>query len=426
MTLWKTYERQLIARVVADKSAYLENSDILVPEIFRDYRDVFMAYAGMLSEGRQPTITKLTHLFPAFKEDLIQALSNVDYGISVEELVLELQEHRCNEIITEAMQDAAHKMSSDDKVATLTNAIDSVHLRERSTYQSGYDIAKGVVLSFEKKQVTGIPSGFRYYDALIGGHQPTDLIIIAAETSQGKTALALNMTQQAVDMGYPVSFISLEMGKNQLMTRMMCTQELKTKNELKNNYPLAEAAASSYKGKPLHIADITNNSITHVAGLIRSAYLRYRIKLVVVDYLQLVSDKSRGSREQEIGHIARTLKNIAKELDIPVIVLSQMRRPSMGGSHVPTMARLRDSGQIEEAADVVLFIYRPEVYGIEEHEGESTDGLAQLIIAKGRNYGTGKFFVNFNERYTKFGDRGYGDTSADASPPSKVGDDVPF
>jgi replicative DNA helicase len=173
--------------------------------------------------------------------------------------------------------------------------------------------------------------------------------------------------------------------------------------ELPNSYDKATDAVSSYIGQGIHIADVTNNSAVKILGMIRSAKIRYDIGVVVIDYLQLVSDKSQKSREQEVGQITRSLKNIAKELHICVVALSQLRRSP--GSNYPTLSRLRDSGQVEEAADVVVFVYRPEVYGVTEwDDGTVTENEAEIIIAKGRNYGIGKFRCRFIKEITKFGD----------------------
>ena len=154
----------------------------------------------------------------------------------------------------------------------------------------------------------------------------------------------------------------------------------------------------------LHVADIANVSINNVIANIRSAKFRLGIDCVFIDYLQLIRDSKSQNREQEIGTVARGLKNLAKELNIPIVLLSQLSRPKQPGNHMPGLSRLRDSGQIEEAADMVWFVYRPESYGIEQFEDQHTKELAVNIIAKGRNYGTGTFYTRFLESITRFRD----------------------
>jgi replicative DNA helicase len=194
--------------------------------------------------------------------------------------------------------------------------------------------------------------------------------------------------------------------------------------KLKENIALIQQAGSEYKNQPLYIADISNNSIDHISGLIRNAYIRYGIKIAVIDYLQLLGDRTQRSREQEVGKVTRALKNLAKELKITVIALSQLSRPKIAGQHYPTMSRLRDSGQIEEAADVIIFIYRPEVYGIEEYEGDDSSGVAEIVMAKGRNYGTGRFKSRFEETTTRFIDGFTQSFNRDASGASE--NETPF
>ncbi len=400
----KAYEKQLIARILSDRTAYSENSDILTPDLFVEYKDIFLAYAELLAQGRHPGITKITSMFPGRKQEIANITASVDYNVPVEDLVLELEEYRKDERLTEAIRAATSKGTVHEKIHILTEAITETHRQERAQFETAYEIAKKVLEDMGSNKDPGISTGFRFLDSLMGGWQPSDLIIVAGETSQGKTSLALNTIQVAAEAGVPVAMISLEMSSKQLINRIICSGANTSIRDLKDNYLLMQETASALKGIPLHVADIVNNSISHVAALIRSAHIRYNTQIAVVDYLQLVQDKSRVGREQEVGHIARTLKNLAKELDITIILVSQLRRATHGNTHMPSMSRLRDSGQIEEAADVVVFVYRPEVYGIAEYEGHDTGGLAEVIVAKGRNYGTIRFFVNFHEETTKFTD----------------------
>ena len=426
MNTQSIYEKKLLARIISDKPVYSEYSDIITPDLFSFHAHIFESYLEIIKEGKQPSIAKLLNQIPEQKKEVVSLVKSLDYNIPIIELISELDEFRKVRILNEAIVKTTGQHDSEGKLQTLTDAITSIYQREKSSYESAYDIAKTVVQDVHNKKLTGIRSGFAFFDSLTGGLQPSDLVIIAAETSQGKTSLALNITQNIIDQGEAVSFISLEMSTKQIVTRLICSKANIPAKEIKSRYPDFESAAADFQGKQLYIADVNNNSSTSIAGLIRSAHMRFGIKVAVVDYLQLISDKTKGSREQEIGQTARMLKNLAKELNINIITLSQLRRPSHGSNHFPTLSRLRDSGQVEEAADLVMFIYRPEVYGMDEYENMPTEGLAELIIAKGRNYGTGKFKVSFEPTTTTFSDRRDRNGAENFTAASAVQEPMPF
>jgi replicative DNA helicase len=422
----KVYEEQLIARMIQDKGLYFENADTITSELFTVHADIFAAYYDMVKAGKHPTLTKLIQHTPNKKNEIKSMVLGVDYNVPVEDIIAELDEARRAKVINNAMTRAGMAQSSDDKIKHLTDAITGLYRTERTALIDGYTAAKEAVLSVQKKQKVEIPTGFKFLDALTGGLQRSDLFIVAGETSQGKTALALNITQSVLDAGRAVVFLSMEMSVPQLMLRMVCTKSGVPKREAVKRYPEIEATAAGYASSKFFIADVTNNGVQHIMGIIRGACIRHNIDVAVVDYLQLMSDKSKSSREQEIGHIARSLKNLAKELNICIMLLSQLGRPRQGQNHKPTLSRLRDSGQIEEAADVVMFVYRPEYYGMKEYNGEPTEGMAELIIAKGRNYGIGSFAVDFEADITRFSRRDYRGGDGEYKPAAEVQDPLPF
>ena len=426
MNAQSLYEKKLLARIISDKPVYAEYSDIITPDLFTVHGDIFEAYLEIITAGKHPSTASLLLKLPDQRKEIVSIVKSIDYNTPILELISDLDEYRKIRILDEALVKTTGQHDSEGKLQTLTDAITSIYHREKSSYETAYEIAKSVVQDVHNKKLTGIRTGFAFFDSLTGGLQPSDLVIIAAETSQGKTSLALNITQNIIDQGEAVSFISLEMSTKQIVTRLLCSKANIPGKEIKSRYPDFETAAAEMKGKKLYIADVLNNSSTSIAGLIRSAHMRFGIKVAVVDYLQLISDKTKGSREQEIGQTARMLKNLAKELNINIITLSQLRRPSHGNNHFPTLSRLRDSGQVEEAADLVMFIYRPEVYGMEEYENMPTDGLAELIIAKGRNYGTGRFNVSFEATTTTFSDRGSGNRAENYPAFSGAQEQMPF
>jgi replicative DNA helicase len=405
MTLQETYERQLLGRIISDKDQFLQNADLISEDLFANYADIYDAYYDLYSSDRHPSFAKMVSILPGRKGDLAAMVREVDHGVPVESIISELEEQKRLRLVEEGITRALSSNNSEDKVKVLTDTITGLYRTERSQFVEGFAAARDALKMMEKKQVVETPTGFPYLDSLTGGLHKGDLVIIAAETSQGKTSLALNVTQNVIDAGGSVAFISLEMTQRQIMERMICSKSGVAKSAIMDNLERAQRAASEFSTLKFYIADVTNNSASHIMGLIRSASIRYNVDVVVVDYLQLVSDKNHRSREQEIGQTARSLKNIAKELNINVIALSQLNRAGKGHSSYPTLSRLRDSGQVEEAADLVLFVYRPEYYGImEDGDGNSTEGVAEIIIAKGRNYGTGKFKTHFEKDITRFGD----------------------
>ncbi|MDA0378410.1 MAG: replicative DNA helicase [Bacteroidetes bacterium] len=248
--------------------------------------------------------------------------------------------------------------------------------------------------------VTGVPSGFTRLDQLTGGWQPSDLIIIAARPSMGKTAFSLAMARNAaLHPEHPagVAIFSLEMSAGQLAQRLLTSearvdaQAARTGRLSDDDWPRLARAAGRLSEAPIFIDDTPGLTVLELRAKCRRLKAEHDIGLVIVDYLQLMHGTGMGknaNREQEIAHISRSLKGLAKELNVPVIALSQLSRAveTRGGDKRPQLSDLRESGSIEQDADVVGFIYRAERYGITVDEnGNSTEGLAEIIIGKQRN-----------------------------------------
>ena len=261
-----------------------------------------------------------------------------------------------------------------------------------------------------KSPHTGIQSGFYLLDEKTHGLQKSDLILIAARPSMGKTALALNIAHDvAVRQRIPVIVFSLEMARDQLVSRMICADQKIDSNKMRSGKlndeewkKVAEATGKMLEA-PLYIDDTAGISVTDIKAKCRRMKLEKGLGLVVIDYLQLMQSASRGrneNRQQEISEISRALKLTAKELNVPVIALSQLSRaPEQRGDHRPMLSDLRDSGAIEQDADIVMFLYRDEVY----NKDTEKPGEAQLIIAKHRNGETGTIDLVWMGQYTKFG-----------------------
>src|SRR5699024_6832267 len=266
-----------------------------------------------------------------------------------------------------------------------------------------------------KEGLSGIPSGFTKLDELTSGWQPSDLIIIAARPGMGKTALTLSMARNmAIDYKVPVAFFSLEMSSVQLITRLissetgLSSETLRTGKLEKHEWEKLNVKVKDLEAAPLYIDDTASLSIFDLRAKARRLASQYGIKMIMIDYLQLMtaggSQKSPGNREQEISMISRNLKALAKELNIPVIALSQLSRAveTRTGSKRPILSDLRESGAIEQDADIVSFIYRPEYYKIDEWDDDErspTEGQAEFIVAKHRNGGLDEIRLKFEGRF---------------------------
>lgn len=256
-----------------------------------------------------------------------------------------------------------------------------------------------------KGTVTGVPSGFRELDEMTSGFQSSDLIIVAGRPSMGKTAFCLNIGRNAaVDYGVGVAIFSLEMASYQLAMRLLCSEARVDAHKVRTGHleddkwqRLSRAAGRLYRA-PIFIDDTPGISILELRAKARRLLVEHKIGLIVVDYLQLVHGPRTESRQQEISMISQSLKALAKELNVPVIALSQLSRAVESRSDKkPMLSDLRESGAIEQDADVVMFVYREDFYGQSEHEG-----VAEIIIGKQRNGPVGSAFLSFQKKFVRF------------------------
>jgi replicative DNA helicase len=266
--------------------------------------------------------------------------------------------------------------------------------------------------------LTGVPSGFGDLDELTSGFQPSELIIVAARPSMGKTAFCLNLATHAAIEGFGVAVFSLEMSKDSLVQRMLCaearvdSQAVRRGTLRDTDFTRLARAAGILQNSPVWIDDTPALTLLEMRSKARRLRAENDVRLVIVDYLQLMrSPEYSDNRVQEISDISRSLKGLARELEVPVIALSQLSRASeqRGGERLPMLSDLRDSGAIEQDADLVLFIHRPEMYkdlrDKAEQAGESLDGRADVILAKHRNGPTGMIDLYFHKNFTRFDDR---------------------
>ena len=265
--------------------------------------------------------------------------------------------------------------------------------------------------------LTGIPSGFTDLDRLTSGWQRSDLIILAARPGMGKTAFALSLAKNAAfEFKRPVAVFSLEMSNLQLATRIISMEAeisgVKLRNGQLEEYEIQQlqSAIERISEAPIFIDDTPGINIFELRAKCRRMKMQHDLQLIIIDYLQLMSggkDNQKGNREQEISSISRALKGLAKELDVPVMALSQLSRAveMRGGSKRPQLSDLRESGAIEQDADIVSFIYRPEYYQImEDEEGQSLKDVAEVIIAKHRNGALDTVKLKFTAEFARFSD----------------------
>ena len=268
----------------------------------------------------------------------------------------------------------------------------------------------------QKDGLSGVPSGFTELDRVTNGWQKSDLIILAARPGMGKTAFVLSLARNvAVDFNKPIAVFSLEMSSVQLVNRLISSEtefpaDKLRKGDLKaHEWQQLNSQISKLTSAPMFIDDTPALNIFELRAKCRRLKAQHDIQMVVIDYLQLMTagGEAKGNREQEISSISRSLKSIAKELDIPIIALSQLSRAveTRGGNKRPQLSDLRESGAIEQDADMVLFIYRPEYYQLyQDEQGNSTEGMAELIIAKHRNGSLKDVKLKFVAHLAKFQD----------------------
>lgn len=311
---------------------------------------------------------------------------------------------------TELVDMAEHKVF---QVSQLRAGEDFVRLKELlwPTMERIETLQKG------GRAVTGAATGFVELDKLTAGLQPSDLVVLAARPSMGKTAFALNVAQHAaIEHNIGVAIFSMEMSKESLVQRLLCSEGLVDAQRLRNaqlrddDYPKLARAAGLLGTAPIWIDDTAVMSPLEMRAKARRLKAEHEnLELVIVDYLQLMQGPPRSeSRQHEISGISRSLKALAKELHLPVLALSQLSRApeQRPGDHRPRLSDLRESGAIEQDADVVLFIYRAEVYeGTTDKDGNSIAGHAELIIGKQRNGPTGTIPLFFKREYTRFDNR---------------------
>lgn len=327
-----------------------------------------------------------------------------------------------SEIIDEAYDETSDVFDLLDSAETKLFEVTQGNLKKSSEAAEGLvsQALKKIEEISSKEGMSGIPTGFTKLDGLTSGWQPSDLVILAARPGMGKTAFVMSMAKNmAIDFDIPVAIFSLEMSSVQLITRMISSEtgissgKLRKGDLMPHEWEQLNVKVKNLSKAPIFIDDTPSLSIFDLRAKARRLASQHGIKAIVIDYLQLMTAgtaaKGGGNREQEISTISRNLKALAKELNIPVIALSQLSRAveTRGGSKRPLLSDLRESGAIEQDADIVSFIYRPEYYGHTEWDDEERtpcEGQAEFIVAKHRNGGLDNIRLKFTGHLAQFSD----------------------
>ncbi|WP_432713303.1 replicative DNA helicase [Pedobacter sp.] len=433
-------EEAVLGALMLEKDALSTVIDILKPEVFyqESHKKIFEAISILFQKSKPVDILTVTSelrnlgtlemvggaYYITNLTNRVASAANIEYHariISQKYIQRELI-RISSEIIQNAYEDTTDIFDLLDHAEK--NLFDIAQNNLRRDTQKMDEIIKQSLATLEELRtktdgLTGVPSGFTDLDRITGGWQPSDLVIIAARPAMGKTAFVLTCARNAaVDFQKPVVVFSLEMSSVQLVNRLISGEtEIEQEKIRKGN--LAEWEWQQLHSKigrlteaPLLIDDTPALNIFEFRAKCRRLKSQYDIQMVIIDYLQLMHGKGEGgggNREQEIGSISRALKSVAKELNVPVLALSQLsraveNRPGQNGKR-PLLSDLRESGSIEQDADMVLFLYRPEYYGItEDEQGRSQAGIGEVIIAKHRNGETGIVPLRFIGKYVKFAD----------------------
>ena len=423
-------EQAVIGSMLTDKDAVISAIEVLKEEDFyrEDNKTIYSAILNLYNRSEPIDIITLKSELTAMGmfdkiggfeyivglPEKVPTTANVEKYINIVKEKSELRRliKTANEIIEQGYDPTEN---IDD---IMNNAEKKIFNIMQDKDQKGYSPIKDVLVDTfteleqlynQKQHITGVPTGFIDLDYKTAGLHNSDLVLIAARPAMGKSAFALNIaTNAAVKAKVPAVLFSLEMSKEQMVNRILCSEAMVDSNKVRTGkiddedwIKLANTMGELSEA-PIYIDDTPGISINEIRAKCRELKLEKNIGLVVIDYLQLVqgsSKRAQGSREQEISEISRSLKILAKEINVPVIALSQLSRaPEQRPDHRPMLSDLRESGAIEQDADIVMFLYRDDYY----NEDSEEKGIAEVILAKHRAGSTGTVKLVWLGNYTKF------------------------
>jgi replicative DNA helicase len=433
-------EMSILGGVLLDNEAINRALEVIRPEDFyrESHRKIFKAMIELSNNGEPCDLITLTTMLKkigALEEtgggaylatlvDYVPTAANIAYYCKIvkEKSIARNLITAATDIVTQSFDEQSSVDELLDRAQKVIFEISENKLRP--AFFPVKDILKETIRSIErlyekKEHVTGVPTGFIDLDGMTAGFQRGDLVIVAGRPSMGKTAFALNLAQHASMHGEPrsaVAIFSLEMSKEQLVTRLLCSESridasrLRTGHLVESDWEKLLAGAGKLHEAQIYIDDSPSISVLEMRAKCRRLKAEKNIDLVLVDYLQLMRGGANSeSRQQEISEISRSLKALAKELDIPVVALSQLNRSLESRTDKrPMMSDLRESGAIEQDADVIMFVYRDAVYceACKKRDGSCTieghDKQAEIIIGKQRNGPIGSVSLIFNGEFTKF------------------------
>ena len=428
-------ERFVLGSILLNDVFYLQVAGAIEPEDFslEKHRRIFARMKDLYDRGER--IDRVTLADELMKQGQLESVDGLTYLVSLDDGIPEVanldsyirivrDKATLRKLIFSAQKVIDRCLIGEDEPdAILSSAEESLlklgESRTRDELTSPASVVEnfpGGVSAFldPSSRVRGLSTGFSKFDDMTGGMNGGELIILAARPSMGKTALALNIAQHVAmhpEMRKPVAVFSLEMSSASLLTRLLCSSARVDQHKFRAGYlnqderRKLQVALATLTESPLFLDDTAGVNLMDVHAKLRRMKSQHGLSLVVIDYLQLMSTRGRSeNRNQEVSAISRGLKLMAKDLDVPFLVLSQLSRAAetRPGDHKPQLSDLRDSGSIEQDADLVAFIYREEVY---KRDREDLKGMADLIIAKQRNGPIGTVPLLFLGQYTKFENR---------------------
>ena len=431
-------ESSVLGALMIEKDAYMTVADLLRPESF--YKDqnrmVFEAIRTLASQDQPIDVLSVAEKMKnlgtltqaggvSYLSDLTRRVASTAHLRYHAQIVAQKSTARDLIAMASQLEESAYDETQDIEEVMQQAEAGIFEISQRAQKRDVTHIDPVIEEAFERMRkasknegnISGVPSGFHDLDKLTSGWQKSDLVIIAARPAMGKTAFVMSMAKNmAVNYNIPVAVFTLEMSNVQLGNRLLMNvceiegEKIKTGKMTKAEWSQLEHKSNELRGAPIYMDDTPSLSVFELRSKARKLVREHGIQIIIIDYLQLMNATgiSFGNREQEISIISRNLKALAKELDIPIIALSQLNRnvESRSGleGKTPQLSDLRESGAIEQDADMVCFIHRPEYYHLysDEKTGKDLRGLAQIIVAKHRNGATDSIWLRFRGKYAKF------------------------
>ncbi len=430
-------EQAVLGALFLDREAVALAVETIQPEYFykMSHRHIFSAILKLFENDQEIDLLTITDMLkkknvldevggPYYLAEIsnsVPSSANIEQHLNLikEKALSRMLIRECDSIITKSYEES-------EEIDSLLDYAESkiFEISERRLKKGFASIDPILHRTFERidelyhssrSGVTGVATGYKKLDEMTAGLQRSDLLILAGRPSMGKTAFALNLARNAaIDFGIPVGMFSLEMSSDALVMRLLCTEAkvnqmaVRTGKLTKDEMGRLTQHVAKLMNAPIYIDDSPSLNVLELRAKARRLKAEKNVELLIIDYLQLMEGTKGENRQQEITHISRSIKGIAKELDIPVLALSQLSRQveTRDKSKKPQLSDLRESGAIEQDADVVMFVYRPEYYNITEFEdnGQSTHNMCEIIIGKQRNGPTGTARLTFLKEFGKFGD----------------------